>query len=914
MDLNGDETHVPFYALWVYNEGNPGLNRRLAYTGGTGGRCEQADPTSSGRYSGWRITQEVLDHLDLESQDQAVLRVKVKWVPSVNESPCQAPIAAFLDDFDQVAAFDEDYPELFADSAGIGGQSGEAFEFETFSVEIQGANPATVYATTGSVNFQFNETHGGSLAPSRLLWRWRDGSQYWHDGAWGSDDSFKDLNGSGGDPLVARWHWDETTGVVAPVTTGAEPFTDLTTAFFEGTNSRNVIVETIMVFDNGGEETELPGPPLDLDLSLNLPDFEITDFSLDAGSGETTAWHTAQGGLPDFTFTIDTTSPVAQDVTFSLQREGTPLECGTLSSLAGNLFAVAQEVNEHGNVRFILTADATSGLATHLNNGTGVFTLTVGPNPCEAGTVPLPNRRVTITVNPGEGLLIRVHFRDHLGSSVISKAFSSVFEGSEAGQPMVLDLGDAPIHLYPRPTERHHYDPFGHRLGNAGNEDNPRYTDHEFDLTTGFNYMKGRFQLPDRAKFNRPDPMRDWNWLNPQSLNLYQYTANDPINGFDPDGFGWLTLSFKVAKASYKAGERLLKGRKVFDRVELASDFYDNIQDVKTIAKAANGTASGLDAGLAVFSLGSELFPVSAADIKGAGRFFGSLRGGKKTQKRDTPAPENSSNIVEKTTECFIAGTLILTRDGLVPIEEIKAGDWILSKSDETGEIAFKQAFNPIITFPTVLFKLRYEIDDEDYELITTADHPFWTLQESDWVEAKNLKIGSLFFVNSTLPKSAELIGIQLERALPGETFTTFNFGVLDFHTYFVVPVGEIHSNDAVWVHNNECPVINESSRRRAMDAAQNHAQVPRSSRGGQDIGFDELNSGSRGKNAADLQNSGATNIGRRDPKSPAKGIDHPDGHPDLTGPNNPSHHDSPHVHGTNKKRESIIVTYPPKE
>ena len=31
--------------------------------------------------------------------------------------------------------------------------------------------------------------------------------------------------------------------------------------------------------------------------------------------------------------------------------------------------------------------------------------------------------------------------------------------------------------------------------------------------------------------------MRDWDWENPQSLNLYQYVRNNPVTGFDPFGF-----------------------------------------------------------------------------------------------------------------------------------------------------------------------------------------------------------------------------------------------------------------------------------------------------------------------------------------------------------------------------------------
>ena len=36
---------------------------------------------------------------------------------------------------------------------------------------------------------------------------------------------------------------------------------------------------------------------------------------------------------------------------------------------------------------------------------------------------------------------------------------------------------------------------------------------------------------------------------------------------------------------------------------------------------------------------------------------------------------------------CFIAGTLVTTRSGFKPIEEIKIGDYVLSRNEETGEM-----------------------------------------------------------------------------------------------------------------------------------------------------------------------------------------------------------------------------------
>ena len=43
---------------------------------------------------------------------------------------------------------------------------------------------------------------------------------------------------------------------------------------------------------------------------------------------------------------------------------------------------------------------------------------------------------------------------------------------------------------------------------------------------------------------------------------------------------------------------------------------------------------------------------------------------------------------------CFVAGTLVHTKDGLKPIEQVKVGDWVLSRPEnpeEGTETAYKR-------------------------------------------------------------------------------------------------------------------------------------------------------------------------------------------------------------------------------
>lgn len=89
---------------------------------------------------------------------------------------------------------------------------------------------------------------------------------------------------------------------------------------------------------------------------------------------------------------------------------------------------------------------------------------------------------------------------------------------------------------------------------------------------------------------------------------------------------------------------------------------------------------------------------------------------------------------------CFIAGTLVHTDQGLVPIEQIKVGDRVLSKQ-ESGEgiVEYKHVSK---TFKSAeekeLLAVWYTVNGSPLErlLICTKDHPFW-IESKGWVAAR---------------------------------------------------------------------------------------------------------------------------------------------------------------------------------
>jgi RHS repeat-associated protein len=90
------------------------------------------------------------------------------------------------------------------------------------------------------------------------------------------------------------------------------------------------------------------------------------------------------------------------------------------------------------------------------------------------------------------------------------------------------------------------YDPWGKVTRTEGTVDlTHRFTGQALDPETGLYYYGGRYYDPHLARFISPDPFVPAPG-NPQSLNRYSYTLNDPVNHVDPSGYFFSSLWKKL--------------------------------------------------------------------------------------------------------------------------------------------------------------------------------------------------------------------------------------------------------------------------------------------------------------------------------------------------------------------------------
>ncbi len=138
------------------------------------------------------------------------------------------------------------------------------------------------------------------------------------------------------------------------------------------------------------------------------------------------------------------------------------------------------------------------------------------------------------------------------------------------------------------------------------------------------------------------------------------------------------------------------------------------------------------------------------------------------------------------TMKCFVAGTMIMTATGLIAIENIKAGDKVVSTNSDTFETAEKTVLETYIRETTELVHLTI-----NGELIkTTREHPFY-VKDLGFVNADELNIGSKLIDSNGKILYVEDIKVELVE----NPVTVYNFQVEDFHTYHV-------GDSCILVHN----------------------------------------------------------------------------------------------------------------
>jgi hypothetical protein len=171
------------------------------------------------------------------------------------------------------------------------------------------------------------------------------------------------------------------------------------------------------------------------------------------------------------------------------------------------------------------------------------------------------------------------------------------------------------------------------------------------------------------------------------------------------------------------------------------------------------------------------------------------------------PGGRVMANVVElvgelRTTKmCFIAGTLVMTASGALPIERIEPGIEVWARHEITMEEGWRPVLQTFTTHPEELFTLGIDTDDDgaaDEEITGTGEHPFWVEQFAKFLPMRDLRPGMRLSLAEGRG-TAIVTGNVSKRGPPGERFTTYNFEVADFHTYFV-------GNSRVLVHNDGAP------------------------------------------------------------------------------------------------------------
>ena len=130
---------------------------------------------------------------------------------------------------------------------------------------------------------------------------------------------------------------------------------------------------------------------------------------------------------------------------------------------------------------------------------------------------------------------------------------------------------------------------------------------------------------------------------------------------------------------------------------------------------------------------------------------------------------------------------MILTEEGAKAIEEILAGDLVLSWDEETGEVKARPVLKTYVNETEELVHIRTAVE----EIVSTPGHRFYSPVRG-WTSAIDLRAGDIL----VLVNGEYVVVEQVQHEILEAPVKVYNFNVAECHTYYVTASG-------VLVHNS---------------------------------------------------------------------------------------------------------------
>lgn len=134
---------------------------------------------------------------------------------------------------------------------------------------------------------------------------------------------------------------------------------------------------------------------------------------------------------------------------------------------------------------------------------------------------------------------------------------------------------------------------------------------------------------------------------------------------------------------------------------------------------------------------------------------------------------------------CFLAGTKILMADqSYKKIEEIKVGDYILTKENEVSKKLVKDKVTRVFEHWSNEYLI---VTHEKGRLLVTDIHPI--LVNDGWKDARDIRLGDKLMTSQN--EKVKVLGV--EKVKTQKPVKVYNFQTLNYHTFFA---------DGIYVHN----------------------------------------------------------------------------------------------------------------